>query len=65
MSKLDPYSEYLTSAQMKQFINSIEMNYVGVGVTVLTHTKGLKITEVVATSPAKNKEFKQGILSQK
>lgn len=60
MSKLDSYSEYLTSAQMKQFINSIEMNYVGVGVTVLTHTKGLKITEVVANSPAKKQGIQKG-----
>ena len=60
MSKLDPYSEYLTSAQMKQFINSIEMNYVGVGVTVLAHTKGLKITEVVANSPAKKQGLQKG-----
>ncbi|MBQ0138428.1 MAG: S41 family peptidase [Kurthia sp.] len=60
MSKLDPYSMYMTEAEMKEFESGIAMEFVGIGVTIIANVKGLSIVEVIKNSPASKSGFRAG-----
>lgn len=60
MDKLDPYSMYMTKAEMNEFESSIAMEFVGIGVVIIAHKKGLSIVEVIAGSPASKAGFQAG-----
>lgn len=44
---LDPYSAYFTAGEFEDFINSIEMSSVGIGVVIEEHSRGIYISEVI------------------
>lgn len=60
MKKLDPYSMYMTNAEMKAFEADIAMEFVGIGVVIISHKKGLEIVEVITGSPASKAGLKVG-----
>ncbi|MFJ8261868.1 S41 family peptidase [Rummeliibacillus sp. NPDC094406] len=60
MKQLDPYSIYLTKDEYQSFMNSINMELVGIGVTTLENKKGLKITSIIKGSPASKSGLKAG-----
>lgn len=60
MSKLDRYSVYMTNAEMQEFFNDVEMNIVGIGVTIEPNKKGIKIVDVVKSSPAAKANIEVG-----
>ncbi|GEK31691.1 hypothetical protein KZO01_20000 [Kurthia zopfii] len=58
MSKLDPYSVFMSTSEVTDFFNQIGMKFAGIGVSMVEDPKGLKITEVLPKSPA----LKAGLL---
>ncbi|WP_248925552.1 S41 family peptidase [Paenibacillus hamazuiensis] len=48
----DPYTVYFTKDEWKQFTNSLEQNYVGIGVRVGEDKEGILVVEVFADTPA-------------
>lgn len=44
---LDPYSAYFTAEEFENFINSIEMTSVGIGVVIEEHRQGIYISDVI------------------
>ncbi|MFT4048776.1 MAG: S41 family peptidase [Solirubrobacterales bacterium] len=56
----DPYSHYFDPEQNKAFEQSINGSYTGVGVAVLEHKRGLRITTVYDGSPASDASLKKG-----
>lgn len=49
---LDPYSDFFTKEEFDQFLNSIEMSSVGIGVIIEKHEQGILIKEVIDTGSA-------------
>ena len=60
MKQLDPYSVYMTKDEYQSFVKSINMELVGIGVTILENKKGLKITSIIKGSPAVKGGLKAG-----
>lgn len=60
MKQLDPYSVYMTKDEYQSFVKSINMELVGIGVTILENKKGLKITSTIKGSPAAKGGLKPG-----
>lgn len=56
----DPYSTYFTKEEYESFISSIDNNFTGIGIQVLTDEEGVKITSVFNTSPAEESGLKVG-----
>ena len=54
---LDPYSTYYTADQFKQFMNSINMTSVGIGIVIEQHEKGILIQDVIENGSA----FTEGV----
>lgn len=52
MEMLDPYSSYFTAEQYDEFLNSLEMKHVGIGVVIEKHEKGILITDVLKDGSA-------------
>lgn len=50
--QLDPYSEYLTPADLEEFTQGIDHQYSGIGVQVQMQDRGITITRVFPDSPA-------------
>lgn len=48
----DPYTSYFTTQEYKDFINSVNMNFVGIGVQVEVVPEGIKINSIFDGSPA-------------
>lgn len=59
MDMLDAYSTFFTAKEFEQYINSIEMTSVGIGVVVKKHDKGILIQEVIKGGSA----YKAGVKS--
>lgn len=60
MNKLDPYSMYMTTAEMKKFESDIALEFVGIGVTIIGNSKGLLIVDVIKNSPASRSGLQAG-----
>ncbi|WP_250278579.1 S41 family peptidase [[Clostridium] colinum] len=57
----DPYSYYLSKNELKQFLESTEGNYVGIGIMVnLTEDGKININKVFKGSPAQESGLKEG-----
>ena len=54
---LDPYSTYYTADQFNQFMNSINMTSVGIGIVIEQHEKGILIQDVIENGSA----FTEGV----
>ena len=54
---LDPYSTYYTAEQFDQFMNSINMTSVGIGIVIEQHEKGILIQDVIENGSA----FTEGV----
>jgi carboxyl-terminal processing protease len=49
---LDPYSTYMTAEEYKQFLQSIDMEFVGIGIMMEEDDLGIKIMSVLENGPA-------------
>lgn len=49
---LDPYSAYFTAEEFEEFLNSIEMTSIGIGVVIEEHDKGIYIVDVIQGASA-------------
>lgn len=49
---LDPYSTYYTADQFNQFMNSVNMTSVGIGIVIEQHEKGILIQDVIENGSA-------------
>lgn len=56
----DPYTDYLDKNEYEGFRNSIEQNYVGIGVRIGQDELGVYIVEVFPNSPASEADVKPG-----
>lgn len=56
----DPYSDYYTKEELQDFMNGMNQQYVGIGVTLRFTDEKLYITDVLAGSPAQNAGLRQG-----
>lgn len=56
----DPYSDYFTKEEMQDFMNGMNQQYVGIGVTLRFTNNKLYITDVLAGSPAQSAGLQQG-----
>ncbi|WP_068620146.1 S41 family peptidase [Paenibacillus tuaregi] len=56
----DPYSEYFTAEDLKQFQDSINQDYVGIGVTLYVENNKLMVDSVIPGSPAETSGIKAG-----
>lgn len=43
---LDAHSDYFTQEELEQFVNNVEMAYVGIGVTIQQATEGIQVIDV-------------------
>ncbi|MEX2415175.1 MAG: S41 family peptidase [Paenibacillaceae bacterium] len=48
----DPYTQYFTPDEWKQFMNMLENNYVGIGIRVGSDERGFYVNEVFPDTPA-------------
>ncbi|MCZ8513089.1 S41 family peptidase [Paenibacillus filicis] len=58
----DPYTDYFTDEELKQFTSSIENQYVGIGVRIMYQEDGVYIAEVFDGSGAKEAGIQPGDL---
>ena len=56
----DPYSSYFTKEEYDGFVNNIENKFVGIGIQFEIDNKGVKITNVMDETPAKESGLKTG-----
>jgi carboxyl-terminal processing protease len=56
----DPFSHYLTPREAKQFSDSVEGTFEGVGMTVAEDRRGLRVLGVFDRSPAKRAGIRRG-----
>jgi carboxyl-terminal processing protease len=56
----DPYSTYLTADQYKDFDNSVNNKFSGIGVNIEVVSEGVKILSVMDNSPAIEAQLKAG-----
>lgn len=63
----DPYSEYISKDEMKSYIESIEGNFVGIGIYMSKDNKTdlIKVASVIEDSPAQKVGIKAGDLIKK
>ncbi|MNM91903.1 putative CtpA-like serine protease [compost metagenome] len=61
----DPYSDYYTEEELQDFEDSINQEFVGIGVTLRFNNNKLYITEVLAGSPASISGLKQNDIIKK
>ncbi|GGH34780.1 S41 family peptidase [Paenibacillus segetis] len=55
----DPYSDYFTNEEMQDFMNGMNQQYVGIGITHRFMNNKLYITDVLAGSPAQQAGLRQ------
>lgn len=55
----DPYTEYFTADEMRQFVDSIENHFVGIGVQVSEDEGGTYIVQVFPGTPAEQAGFQR------
>ncbi|WP_458411817.1 S41 family peptidase [Schinkia sp. CFF1] len=58
LAQLDPYTEYFTKQEFDDFINSIDMNYVGIGIIGEQHEKGVKVVHLFDTGAAVHSDLR-------
>ncbi|MDQ1909284.1 S41 family peptidase [Paenibacillus sp. GD4] len=56
----DPYTQYFTPEELKGFENSVENNYVGIGVRISEDPAGIYIEDLFEDSPALKAGMKSG-----
>lgn len=56
----DPYTNYLTSKEFKEFLNDLDGKFVGIGVAMQKTEKGIEFVTVFDETPAKNVGIKEG-----
>jgi len=56
----DPYTEFMTPDEWQSFMNSLENNYVGIGIRFGTNERGFFVVEVFDGSPAAEAGMKEG-----
>lgn len=56
----DPYTSYFTADELKQFQDSINQDYVGIGVTLYFDNNKLYVDSVISGSPAEKSGIKAG-----
>lgn len=56
----DPYSQYFTPQEYKEFTNNINLKITGIGVHIDTAPEGIKVVSVIDGSPAKGAGIKEG-----
>lgn len=56
----DPYTNYLTSKEFKEFLNDLDGKFVGIGVAMQKTEKGIEFVTVFDEAPAKNSGIKEG-----
>ncbi|MNO51346.1 putative CtpA-like serine protease [compost metagenome] len=61
----DPYSDYYTEEELRDFEDSINQEYIGIGVTLRFYNNNLYITEVLAGSPASKSGLMQNDIIKK
>lgn len=52
LAELDPYTDYFTKLEFDEFIKSIDMNYVGIGIVGEQHDQGVKVVYLFETGAA-------------
>lgn len=52
LEELDPYTEFFTKQEFDEFIKSIDMNYVGIGIIGEQHDQGVKVVYLFETGAA-------------
>lgn len=50
--QLDPYSVYMSKQEFDSFSNTINQEFVGIGVVIEEHKQGIKILQVIPNGPA-------------
>lgn len=60
MASLDPYSSFLTAAQLEDLFSQIEGNFVGLGIELKTKEDHLEIVGVIEGSPAQRGGIQTG-----
>ncbi|USB32571.1 S41 family peptidase [Paenibacillus sp. YPG26] len=56
----DPYTSYFTADELNQFQNSINQDYVGIGITLYFENSKLKVDSVISGSPADKSGIQAG-----
>lgn len=56
----DPYSDYYTKEELQDFMDGMNQQYVGIGVTLRFTDEKLFVTDVLAASPAQKAGLHQG-----
>ncbi|MFC4769963.1 S41 family peptidase [Effusibacillus consociatus] len=56
----DPYSEYFTPEEYKQFVDAINQSYAGIGIRLGQDDNGYLVEEVFASTPAESAGLKKG-----
>jgi carboxyl-terminal processing protease len=57
---LDKYSTYMTAEEYEQFLDSIDIEFVGIGITMEEDEAGIKIMSVLENSPAARAGLRAG-----
>lgn len=60
INKTDPYTQYFTAKQYKDFVNSVNNIVVGIGVRVEADQKGVLVMSVIKGSPAEGAGLQAG-----
>lgn len=60
LKELDEYSKYLDEEQFESFSIDSKQEYEGIGVTLLSTTRGIEIRKVFSTGPAENAGLLEG-----
>jgi carboxyl-terminal processing protease len=53
-STMDPYTGYMTNAEMQDFSSQINGTFVGIGISFVVETNYVLVTDVIEGSPAQN-----------
>lgn len=60
MEMLDPYSTYFTKQEFEDYMNSINLSTIGIGVIIEEHEDGIHILQVIEGSGAFEADIKAG-----
>ena len=60
VQRLDKYSTYMTAQEYQQFLDSINMEFVGIGITMSEDPAGIKVVSVLKDGPAARAGLRAG-----